>query len=234
MKIPVIGVTPLYDVPRNSVWMIPSYLGGLEEAGGCPIIFPYTSDEGVLRRIYDMCDGILFTGGPDVQPSIYGEKSSPLCGVPDRVRDSLEGYLLDRCLKGDKPALGICRGIQFFNAALGGTLYQDLPSEHPSGVEHSMTPPYDRGVHRVDFPQGSPLIKIYGQNSAMVNSYHHQAVKVLAPALTLSAVSEDGLVEGAYVSDARFIHSVQWHPELDYKVNAHSRSLFSALVAAAK
>lgn len=234
MKLPVIGVTPLFDVPRNSVWMIPGYLGGIEEAGGCPLIIPYTDDEAILRRAYEMCDGILFTGGPDVQPSIYKAERSPLCGVPDVVRDTLEIFLFEWCLKDDKPALGICRGIQLFNAVLGGTLFQDLPSERPSEVEHSMTPPYDRGVHRVGFLDGSPLRDIYGTGAAYVNSYHHQAIKTLSPKLTVSAISEDGLAEGAYISGARFIHSVQWHPELDYKVNPHSRALFAAFVNSAK
>ncbi len=233
MQRPVIGVTPLYDKAKSSIWMIPGYPGGIEQAGACPLMLPYTDDADVLRRAYSLCDGILFTGGPDVEPSLYGAESSPLCGVPDTVRDSMERRLFLWCVAEDKPVLGICRGIQLFNALLGGTLYQDLPSEYgEEKVEHSMTPPYDRGVHRVDFAEDSPLTKIYGQNSAMVNSYHHQAVKALAPALTVSAVSEDGLVEGAYLKGARFIHSVQWHPELDYLVNSHSRALFSAFVQA--
>lgn len=234
MPKPVVGVTPLFDKARNSVWMIPGYLGGIEQAGGCPLILPYTVDEEVLACAYSACDGILFTGGPDVQPSLYGAERSPLCGEPDTVRDGLERTLFLKCVAEDKPALGICRGIQLFNALLGGTLYQDLPAEHAGGVVHENKPPKDIAVHRVNFPAGSPLKNIYGCESAAVNSYHHQAVKSLAPALTLSAVSEDGLAEGAYLNGARFIHSVQWHPELDYMANEHSRALFAAFVSACK
>ncbi len=230
MDIPVIGVTPLYDKTKQSVWMIPGYLGGIEQAGGCPLILPYTEDEKILRRAYEACDGILFTGGPDIDPALYGEPRAEYCGVPDTVRDVLEKQIFKWCLAEDKPVFGICRGIQFFNALLGGKLWQDLPKEHPSNVEHSMTAPYDRGVHAVTFTKNSPLADIFGAESAMVNSYHHQAVKVLAPALVATAVSEDGLVEGAYIPGAKFIHCVQWHPELDYKVNAQSRALFKELI----
>ena len=232
MENPVIGVVPLYDFARSSIWMIPGYLGGTQGAGASPVILPYTDDERVLRRVYSQCAGILFTGGPDVDPAVYGDERSPLCGKADTVRDVMEGLLLRWCMADDKPALGICRGIQFFNAALGGTLWQDLPSEYGEKIVHENKPPRDIAVHGVTFLEGSPLAAIYGADCAKVNSYHHQAVKQLSPQLTVSAVSEDGLTEAAYVSGARFIHGVQWHPELDYTSNPNSRALYSAFVAA--
>ena len=233
MNFPLIGVVPLYDFSRSSVWMIPGYLGGLEQAGACPVILPYTENADTLRRAYSVCSGILFTGGPDVDPSVYGMPRLPLCGAPDNVRDAMEGLLLNWCMADDKPAFGICRGIQFFNAALGGTLWQDLPSQRNSSTVHENKPPHGIAVHRIIFPERSPLAYIYGTESAAVNSYHHQAIDALSPKLAVSAVSEDGLVEGVYIKDARFMHAVQWHPELDYTVNENSRALFGAFVPAA-
>lgn len=234
MDFPVIGVVPLYDFARSSIWMIPGYLGGTQQAGAVPVILPYTQDEHVLRRAYSQCAGILFTGGPDVDPAVYGAERSPLCGKPDTVRDGMEGLLLKWCMADDKPALGICRGIQFFNAALGGTLWQDIPAEYGHDTVHENKPPQGIATHSVTFPQGSPLACLCNSHSATVNSYHHQALKKLSPQLTVSAVSEDGLAEGAFVSGARFIHGVQWHPELDYTSNPNSRALYSAFVSACR
>lgn len=230
MDMPVVGVTPLYDYSKNSIWMLPGYLKGLEQAGALPVVLPLTSGEEELERALSLCNGVLFTGGQDVNPAIYGQDRLPVCGEISAERDGEERYLLKRCIERDIPLLGICRGIQFINAALGGTLFQDLPAQHAGGVNHCMTPPYDRPVHRVTFPVGSPLAAIVGRDCAQVNSYHHQAVKDLAPRLRVSAVSEDGLTEGVYLPEARFLHAVQWHPEFDYMVNADSRAIFSAFV----
>ena len=106
----------------------------------------------------------------------------------------MEQALLHLALERDLPVLGICRGIQFLNAVLGGTLYQDLPTEHPSQTQHHMTPPYDRAVHTVTIQPGTPLAELLGTEHIGVNSYHHQAVKTLAPCLTEMAWSEDGLI----------------------------------------
>lgn len=234
MEIPVIGVVPLYDFSKSSIWMIPGYLGGTQQAGAVPVILPYTQDERTLRRAYSQCSGILFTGGPDVDPSVYGAERSPLCGKADTVRDGMEKLLLSWCMADDKPALGICRGIQFFNAALGGTLWQDIPAEYGHNVVHENKPSQGIAKHGVTFPEGSPLAKLCNADGATVNSYHHQALKQLSPQLSVSAVSEDGLTEGAYIGDAHFIHAVQWHPELDYTTNPNSRALYSAFVSACR
>ena len=129
--------------------------------------------------------------------------------------------------------LGICRGIQFFNACLGGTLYQDLPTEHPSEVAHVMRPPYDQTVHSVALLPGTPLAALLGRAELGVNSYHHQAIKVLAPGLVEMARSEDGLVEAVYLPDKSFVWAVQWHPEFSFRTDENSRKIFSAFVAAA-
>ena len=137
---------------------------------------------------------------------------------------------MDRCLEDDKPLLGICRGIQFINAYLGGTLYQDLPTEYNSKIEHHMMPPYDRASHSVIVADNTILSDIIGPGIHEVNSYHHQAVKDLSPRVIQMASSSDGLVEAIAVRNHRFAIGVQWHPEFSYRNNRESMLLVKAFV----
>lgn len=231
---PLIGVVPLYDDEKESYWMLPGYMQGIEAAGGIPVMMPMTADNDTLSQLVTLVDGILLTGGHDVSPALYGEAKSTACGEPCVLRDEMEPKLLDLALAADKPVFGICRGIQLLNAALGGTLYQDLPTEYPSGVDHHMTPPYDRVVHSVRILPNTPLAALVGKETLGVNSYHHQAVKALSDKLLPAAYSEDGLVEAAYMPDKRFVLAVQWHPEFSYRTDADSKKLLAAFVAAAR
>ena len=115
MEKPIIGVTPLWDGEKNSYWMLPGYLEGVQEAGAIPVILPLAADGADAARLADLCDGLLFTGGQDVSPQLYGEKRRPACGELCPARDALERELLNRALEQDKPILGICRGLQFLN-----------------------------------------------------------------------------------------------------------------------
>lgn len=228
----IIGVSPLYDGAKNSYWMLPGYIKMLEEAGATPIILPLTADRKELDCLFNMCGGFLLTGGQDVSPSLYGEKKSPLCGETNDERDMMDSYILKRAVEADKPALGICRGIQLMNAAFGGTLYQDLPYEYGTKVNHHMSPPYDRAVHSVNVVKGSLLYKIIGKERIGVNSYHHQAVKDLSPAFKAAAISEDGLIEGIAMENKKFVLGVQWHPEFSYLTDENSKKIVRAFVAA--
>ncbi len=223
---------PLWDDEKESLWMLPGYLEGLEEAGATPIIFPLSEDAAEIDRLVAMCDGILLTGGHDVTPEIYGEE--PLEGKVACCarRDEMETQVLRDAIKMDKPLLGICRGIQFVNAALGGTLYQDLPTQFPSATEHHQIPPYDVPVHEVKIGKDTPLFKCLGEERIRVNSYHHQAVKKVSPELTVMAESEDGLVEALYRPENRFLWAVQWHPEFSFKTDANGKKIFRAFVEA--
>ncbi len=232
IKKPIIGLIPLYDDEKESYWMLPGYMKAVEACGGLPIMLPLTTDGDELDQAYGLCDGILFTGGHDVNPSIYGAEESAKCGQPCKMRDEMEGYLLDKCLGDNKPLLGICRGIQFINAHLGGTLYQDLPSEYESDLEHHMEPPYDRAVHNVEVIGETKLADIIGAGIHGVNSYHHQAIKALAPHLIQMAKSEDGLIEAVEVEGQKFAMAVQWHPEFAYTNNEECRKIVQAFVDA--
>lgn len=228
----VIGVVPLWDEKKDSCWMLPGYMQGLQACGALPLVLPLTTDEGVLADALRLCDGLLLTGGHDIDPALYGQAPLPQCGVLCPARDKMEVYLLRAALAADKPVLGICRGIQLLNAVLGGTLYQDLPTQHPSDVTHVMTPPYDRAVHTVEILPGTLLADLFGAGTLAVNSYHHQAVDKAAPGLQVMAQAPDGLVEAVRLPGKAFVVAVQWHPEFSYKSDACSKALLQAFVDA--
>ncbi len=227
MRRPVVGVMPLWDEKKDSIWMLPGYLNGIREAGAIPFIFPLTDDMKEIGQLMVMCDGILLTGGQDVSPDMYGEE--PQSGTECcRKRDMMEMAVLDVALSTDMPVLGICRGIQFLNAYLGGTLYQDLPEQHPSDVEHHQSAPYDSSSHDVRILKDTPLYSLLGSDVISVNSYHHQAVKDLSKRLMPMAESPDGLCEAAYMPDRTFVWAVQWHPEFSYRNDDNSIKIFKA------
>ena len=157
---PIVGVMPLWDEEKDSLWMLPGYLDGIAEAGAIPIILPFATGEAELKQLMSMCDGLLFTGGQDVPPSLYREE--PLSGLVHccNKRDTMEVAALRIAVEADKPILGICRGIRLINACLGGTLYQDIPSQHPSDTNHHGTMPYDRPVHEVAVLPNTPLYEL--------------------------------------------------------------------------
>ncbi|NMM92829.1 gamma-glutamyl-gamma-aminobutyrate hydrolase family protein [Bifidobacterium oedipodis] len=148
-------------------------------------------------------------------------------------RDRMETLLLHNVVQLDKPVFGICRGIQLINRWFGGTLWQDLPSEHPSAVEHHMNPPYDAFGHDVMLAPSTPLAELFaGEWTIAVNSYHHQAVREVAAGFEVMAEAPDGVVEAIRRPASRFLWAVQWHPEFLYKVDPRSQQLFDVFVAA--
>lgn len=229
---PVIGIIPLYDDEKESYWMLPGYMKVIEECGGLPIMLPFTENTEELLDAYQLCEGILFTGGHDVDPRVYGEEIRGKCGKTCPTRDKMESILLEQCLEDNKPFLGICRGIQFINAYLGGTLFQDLPTEYESNVEHHMIAPYDRQIHEVEVIAGTKLAKIIGAGTHGVNSYHHQAIKEISDELNIMAKSSDGLIEAVEVRDKKFAIGVQWHPEFSYEKSKDSINIIKAFVDA--
>lgn len=234
MPKPMIGVLPLYDKEKDSYWMLPGYMKGIEEAGGIPVILPLTSDSQVIRSLAETYDGFLFTGGQDVHPERYGEKKQSYCGETCRERDEMEFALFERILELDKPALGICRGLQLFNAVLGGTLYQDIAAQLSirSTIIHKQEKPYHKPVHPVSLVENTPLYGIWKQDRLHVNSLHHQGIKQLSKHLRVAATAADGLVEAVYMEKKQFVLAVQWHPEFTFRNESHSFLLFSELVKA--
>jgi putative glutamine amidotransferase len=233
MDRPVIGVVPLWDESKDSMWMLPGYFAGIEGAGGIPLMLPLTDDPSVIRQIAGAADGLLFTGGQDVQPALYGQETLPACEEVCARRDGMERLLFAEALGRDLPVFGICRGIQLINVLLGGSLYQDILSQTGSPVAHNMRgPPYDRPAHAVSARADTPLRDLLGSGAVSVNSYHHQGIRDLAPPLAVMAEAPDGLAEAVYMPGKAFVWAVQWHPEFALGDPA-SRALFAAFVGAA-
>lgn len=228
---PIIAVTPLYDTDKNSLWMLPDYLKLVEANGGIPVILPLTAQTEILDHFIQSCDGFLFTGGHDVDPSFYG-KTKDQTTISLIERDQMEGYCMKRLLTLDKPILAICRGLQLLNVVNGGTLYQDLPTERFSTINHQMKAPYDRKQHQVTIEKTSPLAAIYNKKTLNVNSRHHQAIQTLGDDLAIAATSEDGLIEGIYMPEKSFVVGLQWHPEAFRPATSENKKLMEAFFTA--
>lgn len=233
-KDPIIGVVPLIDYSKSCFWMLPGYMNGLKQAGAMPIMFPVIYNNADAEMLADMCDGFLFTGGQDVDPAVYGAEKTELCGECCPERDTMEKLLLDIAMKRDIPVLGICRGIQFINACLGGTLWQDIPTQFSDKLTHCQKPPYNKPVHDVMIDRNSPLHELLKKECIAVNSYHHQGVRELSPGLKSMASAPDGLVEAVYAPDHKFLWAVQWHPEFSYESDKNSLLIFNAFVEKCK
>lgn len=234
MKKPVIGLIPLVDPERDSLWMLPGYMNGIAAAGGIGVMLPLTHRDEDLEELLSRFDGFLFTGGQDVDPALYGQDRTDLCGDLAPDRDAMEAKLLKLALDRGKPVFGICRGLQLMNAVLGGTLHQDLAARFSTETNHRMAAPYGRPEHTVTILPGTPFAA-WGLPEVMgVNSCHHQGLDRLSPAMAPMAVAPDGLVEAAYVPGKDFACAVQWHPEFFPAEHEASRTLFRAFVEACR
>ena len=234
MQIPIIGVSPLWDDEKDSMWMLPGYFDGIKSTGGLPVMLPLALDKTQIKKLCGMVDGLLFTGGPDVSPGLYGEVAGASCGPICKARDDMETMLFTEAVLGAGiPAFGICRGLQLFNSILGGNLYQDIPTQLVSKrpVGHQQGQPDGEPSHDVMIERGSPLHMLLGAGAIAVNSTHHQGVRELSTQLECMATAEDGLIEAAYMPNRKFVWAVQWHPErmLD---DPNSHMLFEAFINA--
>ena len=207
----------------------------VSQAGACPVLIPSGLSGNELDTILQSLDGVLFSGGGDIDPIYYGVEPHPKVGEVDPDRDRVELHLLHKVMQEAIPFLGICRGLQLVNVGLGGTLYADIGDQCPGAQNHDFYPgwPRDYLAHEVQVVQDSRLAGILGLKQVEVNSLHHQAVWQLAPGLLPTAHSPDGLVEAVELPDHPFGLAVQWDPEW---LTDHSpmRALFRAFVAAAK
>ena len=230
---PVIGLSPKVD-SMGDAGVRRGYLAGVRAAGGVPLIFPLWASPEEVRQLAGMCDGFIMTGGPDVDPVRYGEEPLPELGEVSQDRDALEWLMLEEAMAADKPVLGVCRGIQVINVYLGGTLYQDLPSQKPSDIQHRQSESGDHQTHAVVLTEDSPLRSVCNEAEWMVNSFHHQALKDVAPSMQVMAHGPDGVIEAAWRPQSRFLWAVQWHPELTLHDGGKSQGIFDALVQAAR
>lgn len=211
--LPTLTIPPGARPPRFGINQ--SYVRALVAAGCAPVLIPILDDEDRLRAIYQRLDGIVFPGGADVAPHHYGEQPIDNLNDVEEPRDAIEMTLARWAFDDDLPMLGICRGQQLLNVALGGSLYQDLRHQGVTDFEHSGADGRARNalVHRVRLDPDSRLAQLIDETSVDVNSLHHQAVKVAAPPLRVIAKSDDGVIEAVESEDRRFLIAVQWHPE---------------------
>lgn len=234
MRKPLIGLTPSHDTDNDDIKMRPTYLRALKAAGGIPVVMPLEASEEELEQLATDLDGFIFTGGPDVHPFVFGEETHMHCGNVSEARDQMEIALLPHVMKRTKPILGICRGIQVLNIALGGNIWQDIPSMTDQIVPIAHTQPfsYHLPCHSVFLEEESQLKKIVEKSTLRVNSMHHQAVRNLAPGLTASAYSQDHLIEALEMPGYPFFIGVQWHPEYLWEKNEEAFRLFQTFVKA--
>lgn len=234
MKKPLIGVTPHYDYENSRVCIANNYLEAIRFAGGVPLLLPLMADTKELRIAANVCDGFLYTGGPDMNPFRFGEETLRGCGSVYPERDTMEEELFHIVMETDKPILGICRGIQILNVFLGGTLYQDIDSQCTSAfpIAHSQNSGRTVLSHSVIVEHDSLLYEIIGKDYIQVNSFHHQAIKELAPALRSAGISSDNLIEAVYHPNHKFFLAVQWHPEHLYALNEDAAKLFLSFIKA--
>lgn len=234
---PLIGI-PCANVQRVGSSMPvfagnPSYIRALEAAGAIPVLIPLYADVTLLDDLHGRLDGILLTGGGDVDPLHYAESAHPRTEAPDAARDHIELAITRDALRQDIPILGICRGMQLFNVARNGTLIQDIPSQLPGALHHD--PGGDRGalaMHDITIEPDSQLARIFRATSHNVNSYHHQAVARPGEGVRVVARAADGVAEAIELADHAFAVAVQFHPERLFEHDACMANLFGAFVAA--
>ncbi len=235
---PLIGVTTFEQTQSGTQYAAVSqrYLRSVLAGGGLPIALPTGTDPGGSEAYLDRIDALLLIGGGDIDPAFYGEEQLAESKSPSRDRDEAEIALARAALARGMPILGICRGHQLLNVAMGGSLYQDIASQIPVAALHNPKDlDFGAPYHRVDIiDPGSRLFAIFGASSIETNSHHHQAVKTLAPGLKVSARAMDGIIEGLESEDpVRFVLGVQFHPEGMLDSGAGFVRLFAALVQAA-
>jgi len=236
-SVPVIGL-PTLEIPRGDrparFGINQAYVRALEAAGAAPVLIPLLDDQERLRAIYARLDGIVFPGGEDLDPTAYHEHPIGQHNVVETRRDRVEIALARWAAEDDLPTLGICRGQQLLNVALGGSLYQDLRFQGVTTVEHSGKDGRTRDaiIHAVRLDPDSRLAQLIDETEVKVNSLHHQAVKDVAPGLRVSGRAEDGVIEAMEAPDRRFLLTVQWHPE-EIPAVPWVQSLFRGFVRAA-
>ena len=242
MSYPVIGITtrtaPVPPSLLPSVLVQKSYVDAILAAGGLPVLIPSDIDSYGWKIVAERFDGILFTGGGDIALNYFdGEPHAAVYGI-DAPRDAIEIGLTKYAVDESIPFLGICRGLQVVNVALGGSLYTHIPDQLINSLVHDY--PGEDGVpartaiaHQVVIENTSILGEILGEKLLYVNSLHHQGIKDVAPGLKAVGISPDGLVEAIELSDHPFGIAVQWHPEW-LTDQEPTKRLFAAFVEAAK
>lgn len=215
---PMVGVTSSIEEDERRQFINANYLHRVLKAGAIPVVLSMDMDAEQITTCLDRLDGLMLSGGNDIDPMIFGEAPAKGLGQVNPKRDKLEMKLIREAYRRDMPIFAICRGVQSLNVALGGTLYQDLPTMYLSpdsepAILHAQTSHERYASHSISLAEGTPLRTLYGEETIGVNSFHHQAIKVLAPHLQVAARATDGVIEAVFDAGKPFVLGVQWHPE---------------------
>lgn len=236
-RMPVIGISS--DLSKDTVLpnyfyiqLAQCYVNAVIKAGGIPLVIPCSEEEAVIKGQVKLLDGLILSGGEDINPLMYKEEPNINLTQTLMKRDNFDRMLLAAALDKKIPVLGICRGEQFINVFHGGTLYQDIPTMAPNTfVKHSQdTFDWTQGTHTIEIKKDSWLAKVIGQDELVVNSFHHQAVKGLAPGFKITAVAKDGIIEGIEKENGSFCAAVQFHPEMMQESSPLMLKIFQAFV----
>jgi putative glutamine amidotransferase len=239
-KPPRIGLTPDYESATSGhreprLFLRAHYPNVILEAGGLPLLLPITGSRVAILAMLDSLHGVLVSGGDfDIHPKFYGERPLATLGKIKETRTQFELDLITLALKRELPILGVCGGEQAINVALGGTLYQDIPSQIPDAIAHQRGEVREVGGHQVRVYEGTRLKRIVGRDTLEVNTTHHQSVKALGKKLIVNAATDDGVIEGIEGVNGSFLLGVQWHPELLAHGDTSQKKIISAFVAACR
>lgn len=224
------------ELATNRFYLAREYSEAVEAAGGLPVHIPLIPNPDFIRGVMANLDGLLLPGSDsDIDPRRYGQESHPQLGHVHPEKDETDLLALTEAEEISMPVFAICFGLQSLNVSRGGTLVQDIRSQHANAIKHDQGLPRNRHSHRVRILEGSRLGQFAGSDSAPVNSHHHQAVQTLGRDLVATAWASDGLIEAAEdPRDDRWILGVQWHPELGWERDSLSLSLFSGFIEEAR
>ena len=234
MKRVVIGITPQGDAQKEVYRISPDFIKEISALGAIPLVLPSVRDnDELLFDALSMCDGIIFSGGPDVRPTYFGEEIIPSCGAISDERDEFELKLYRMALDADKSILGICRGVQVMNIGSGGDIYQDIYSQMGTKIVHH-TLDGKKAFHSVSVSSDAARRFGFSSDSFVTNSYHHQNVRRLGQGFEPFGFTDDGLIEAIYMPSRRFVAGVQWHPEKRFEKDEDSFRIMIEFIESCK
>ncbi len=230
---PIIGIITC-GFADDRQFVSQAYIRAVELAGGAPLLLPAVRSGSIYPCYHSVCSGYLFCGGDDITPILLGKDPLDASGHTDLLTDRFQLSFMKFVLSDRKPVLAVCRGMQLLNAALGGTIYQDLSLREKTSIQHMQNSLKRQDVsHRVFFQKGSMMHRLFGP-SACTNSFHHQAVNKPGKHVAVSGRTNDGVIESIELTDRPFAVGVQWHPECMFSTSLKMRRLFHAFLLASQ
>ena len=237
MKKPIIGLVSSIQFNHSAVipnleriYVNDDYVQAVEKAGGNPIILPVVNEIDNIARQVEMCDGMVFTGGYDINPKFFNGKSNAKSGFSYLRIDEYQIKVIKKALELNKPSLCVCRGHQLLNVVCGGTIYQDISEIGDNQLKHDQESPRYEGTHKIRTVENSVVREIFGEE-IWVNSFHHQCINKLGESLKVAAVASDGIIESVQYVGKKFFISTQWHPEMMISFDNFMLPLFGRLVS---